>query len=147
MFRRSCSCLRSSFFLSCPPRLSVFLLCTASLLSTGKDTDTQAHRYKHTHTHTHTGTVTVPCVICYTVFLWHGIEWSIFVEMITEAVMSLLCRTVPSYRPQWYKLLHELPWRSQPVQSGFEIMPPDDCWLPNVPGIWAHVFFSSRWGP
>ncbi|XP_070781232.1 V-set and immunoglobulin domain-containing protein 8a [Enoplosus armatus] len=34
MFRQSCSRLRSASFLSCPPCLSVFLLCTASLWST-----------------------------------------------------------------------------------------------------------------
>ncbi|XP_010735049.2 V-set and immunoglobulin domain-containing protein 8a [Larimichthys crocea] len=34
MFRQICTRLRSGFFLSCPPWLSVFLLCTSSLLST-----------------------------------------------------------------------------------------------------------------
>ncbi|XP_044030720.1 coxsackievirus and adenovirus receptor homolog [Siniperca chuatsi] len=34
MFRHCCSRLRSAFIFSCPPWLSVFLLCTASLLST-----------------------------------------------------------------------------------------------------------------
>lgn len=64
MFRKSCTChLRSAFF---PPWLSVYLACTASLLSTGKNADTQgtiiqAHTYS-------TDPLTEPCVIYSTVF-------------------------------------------------------------------------------
>lgn len=131
MFRKSCSRLRLLFTISCPSWLSGFLLCTAALLGTGKNT------YTHTDTHKHIFTCS-DCALSYVLhyfMTWHSMKHLLRNDHGELHVSSPRNTAKEQASVVWV----------YPCVTMAHTVCPIGLWdyarrLHNVPGIWTHMF-------